>query len=203
MNDIAESLSQHGYCVLPSALPRELVHSLVEYIQSPASKSLQLAAIGRNKSKSLNSEIRRDTILWLDESSSAGSIWLQWMESLKQELNRKLFLGLFSYESHLAKYSAGDFYKLHRDAFPGQANRILSTVVYLNEDWNNEDGGELRLYDQDEKIIQAVLPTLGTLVIFLSEEFPHEVLPAKKERWSIAGWFRMNNSTGRNIDPPT
>jgi len=27
-------------------------------------------------------------------------------------------------------------------------------------------------------------------VIFLSERFPHEVLPAKKKRHSIAGWFR-------------
>lgn len=35
---------------------------------------------------------------------------------------------------------------------------------------------------------------LGTLVVFLSEEFEHEVLPAKRDRYSIAGWFRVNPS---------
>jgi len=35
---------------------------------------------------------------------------------------------------------------------------------------------------------------LNRLVIFLSEEFPHEVLPANTHRYSIAGWFRVNNS---------
>jgi SM-20-related protein len=47
-----------------------------------------------------------------------------------------------------------------------------------------------------------VLPSFGTIVVFLSEEFPHEVLPAKRDRYSIAGWFRLNNSIDNNIDPP-
>jgi SM-20-related protein len=47
-----------------------------------------------------------------------------------------------------------------------------------------------------------VPPKNGTLVLFLSEEFPHEVLVAKKTRYSIAGWFRINNSIGNQIDPP-
>jgi len=30
--------------------------------------------------------------------------------------------------------------------------------------------------------------------VFLSDKFPHEVLPAKKKRHSIAGWFRVDKT---------
>jgi SM-20-related protein len=34
-----------------------------------------------------------------------------------------------------------------------------------------------------------VAPVGGTLVAFLSERFHHEVLPARRERYSLTGWF--------------
>jgi len=62
----------------------------------------------------------------------------------------------------------------------------------LNQDWTREDGGELRLHlDAGETgNFEDVLPVGGTLVTFLSARFAHEVLPAKRERLSLAGWFR-------------
>jgi SM-20-related protein len=48
-----------------------------------------------------------------------------------------------------------------------------------------------------------VIPNVGTVVVFLSEEFPHEVLPALRDRYAIAGWFRLNTSIANNIDPPS
>jgi len=47
-----------------------------------------------------------------------------------------------------------------------------------------------------------VTPSYGTLVTFLSEEMPHEVLVSKRDRYAIAGWFRVNASTPDKIDPP-
>jgi len=122
------------------------------------------------------------------------------MEGLRLGLNRRLFMGLFDYESHFAHYPIGAFYKKHRDAFAGQSgnrqpNRVLSTVLYLNSAWQPHEGGELLIYAEDgEAIIETVVPVYGRLVIFLSEKFPHEVLPATRERKSIAGWFRVNES---------
>ncbi len=53
-------------------------------------------------------------------------------------------------------------------------------------------GGELVLYDGAGEIeLVRAAPECGKLVIFLSEDFPHEVLPAKQFRQSIAGWFRI------------
>jgi SM-20-related protein len=47
-----------------------------------------------------------------------------------------------------------------------------------------------------------VLPCMGRLAVFLSEDFPHEVLPAKRDRYSIAGWYRINESSTERVDLP-
>ena len=52
-----------------------------------------------------------------------------------------------------------------------------------------EHGGALRLYLADQTELD-VLPSAGTLVLFISAELPHEVLPATRERLSLTGWFR-------------
>jgi SM-20-related protein len=86
------------------------------------------------------------------------------------------------------------------DAFHGEANRILTLVAYLNLDWKEEDGGELIIYSGDN-VFAMVPPEFATLVVFLSEEFPHEVLPARRDRYSVAGWFRLNASSSQRVDP--
>ena len=62
----------------------------------------------------------------------------------------------------------------------------------MNDNWDENDGGELVIYDEDNNFLKKVIPQANTLVIFLSDKFPHEVLPAKKRRFSIAGWFRID-----------
>jgi SM-20-related protein len=61
----------------------------------------------------------------------------------------------------------------------------------LNQDWQKDDGGELRLYlngTADDTHID-IMPVGGRLILFLSAKFLHEVLPAKRERISLTGWF--------------
>ena len=125
------------------------------------------------------------------------------MEQLRLRLNRELFLGLFDYECHYAHYPKGAFYKKHVDAFKGESNRRLSTILYLNPQWQPQDGGELVIYDVDGTTeLATVLPVFGSMVIFLSEEFPHEVLTARRSRYSLTGWFRVNATNSVNLDPP-
>jgi len=59
----------------------------------------------------------------------------------------------------------------------------------------------LYAHEYDHEGIKVV-PLFGTIVVFLSEEFPHEVLPARRDRFSVAGWFRVNASINNKIDPP-
>lgn len=112
----------------------------------------------------------------------------------RRGLNERLFLGLDFYEAHYAHYAPGAAYARHRDAFVGQRNRIVSTVLYLNRDWQEADGGQLLVYDEAAAtVLERVQPRGGTLMVFLSERLPHEVLPARRSRYSIAGWFRQRS----------
>ena len=151
------------------------------------------AAVGKGERRRTRSGVRGDEIRWLQQpvSSEPQRTCLDHFEQLRLALNRTLQLGLFEFESHFARYPAGAFYARHIDQFRDDSHRKLSCVLYLNENWKPEDGGELRLYlDGDGAEFEDVLPQDGRLVVFLSGRFAHEVLPAKRERLSIAGWFR-------------
>lgn len=200
---IAADLATQGYTIQPQALPAALAQALAAEIRNMPDAQFEQAGVGRQQGHQVNDNIRSDSISWISKDTPAGEAWLAWADELQTYLNRRLFMGLFSFESHFAQYRAGDFYQRHLDAFQGQSNRVLSMVVYLNPDWDPQAGGEMVLYqDEGDKEGQKVVPELGTMALFLSEEFPHEVLPATKDRYSIAGWFRVNSSSATRIDPP-
>ncbi|MET0355341.1 MAG: 2OG-Fe(II) oxygenase [Cellvibrio sp.] len=198
LDTIADALVERGYVIVDGYLPQSLLHNLVTHFNQLREEEFKAAGVGRQSDFQVQDAIRSDKILWIiPEGSTITTEFLQWMESLRVGINRRLFMGLFDYESHFAHYPAGAFYKKHVDAFratkAGQVNRVLSTVLYLNETWQSYNGGELVIYAQDgEQALEKVLPEFGRFVIFLSEKFPHEVLPANCSRKSIAGWFRVN-----------
>ncbi|MFQ3176400.1 MAG: SM-20-related protein [Psychromonas sp.] len=200
---IAQDIENKGYSILQDAFPERLASSLFYYQQTMEAEQFKSAGIGRGNEYSENKFVRTDEICWITGDTETGQKWLDWSSNLQRFLNRRLFLGLFSFESHFAHYGPGDYYKRHCDAFRGEANRILSIVVYLNTGWTSADGGELVIYkDEHDQDGIKVVPLLGTLVTFLSEEFPHEVLAANRDRYSIAGWFRVNTSVTAKVDPP-
>ena len=200
---IAQDLDHQGYSILPVALPEDLATALYLHQQSMDESKYIHAGIGRGEAYLKNHFVRTDEICWINGESEAGKQWLKWTGDMQRFLNRRLFLGLFSFESHFAHYAPGDFYKRHYDAFKGEANRVLTVVVYLNPGWLPADGGELVMYQDDhDKEGIKVVPLMGTVVVFLSEDFPHEVLPATRDRYSIAGWFRVNTSVFEKVDPP-
>jgi SM-20-related protein len=200
---IAQDIEKQGYSIRPGAFPAALADSLHLYQQTMSAEKFKSAGIGRGDDYLENEFVRTDEICWITGQTEATQKWLDWSSGLQRFLNRRLFLGLFSFESHFAHYGPGDYYKRHYDAFRGQANRVLSVVVYFNTGWTAADGGELVLYKDDpDKDGVKVSPLFGTVVAFLSEEFPHEVLPAHRDRYSIAGWFRVNTSVTDKVDPP-
>ena len=108
-------------------------------------------------------------------------------------LNPQLFLGIRWAEAHFACYQAGQFYVQHRDNPKNSQVRAISTVFYLNPDWQADRGGQLRLVDR-QGLTHEILPQDNQLVIFDSDLL-HEVCPATQVRYSIAGWLRRD-------DPP-
>lgn len=195
---VAGALSAEGWIVLANFLPAPLVAALRDEVIRHASQGeLQVAGIGHGVQHRQQASVRSDRTRWLVGDTPAQEAYLAQMESLRLSINRGLFLGLFDYECHFAHYPPGAFYRRHRDAFSGDDARVVTTVLYLNEDWQERDGGELLVWPAGAAVepITRVSPQGGTLVCFLSETFPHEVLPAQRDRYSIAGWFRRQGSS--------
>lgn len=190
---IADALAGPGWCVSAGflAAPRA-EHLIAEAHSGWQQGEFRRARVGIAGTLSLRPEVRRDQVLWIDPNQARGALghYLARIEALRQAVNRRLYLGLFEFEGHFARYEPGDYYRRHLDQFEGVQYRQVSCVLYLNPDWGPGDGGELRLYLGDGTPVD-VIPRLGTLVVFLSGVFEHEVLPTARARLSLTGWLRQ------------
>lgn len=195
-SDYLDSLHRQGWVLLPNFLSTELVAQL--RWEAMQSNDWQRAGVGLDGKT--RAQIRRDQTIWFDGQSAPQAEYLAQMEAIRLAVNRTFFAGLFEYEAHFAHYPPGAFYRKHVDALRGRGARVLTSVCYLNPAWRPGDGGELVLYsDSDDTVIDQIAPKGGDLLLFWSERFPHEVLPAITDRYSIAGWFRRNLETANPL----
>ena len=185
------NLIEHGWSQHNFFLSTDLVLALAtECMALQSNDGLVLAGVGRGKAHEIREQIRGDQIHWLNTGQSlACDQYLDLMENVRLFLNQHLFLGLDEYESHFAFYTPGTSYIKHIDRFRDYDRRMISVVVYLNEDWLPEQGGALRLHLEENRT-EDISPLACRLVLFLSAEIAHEVLPATRNRLSIAGWFK-------------
>ena len=192
---IVDDLAASGWSQQNIFLSQDLTRALAAECRKRAAEGeLAPAAVGRGPSSEIREGIRGDHIQWIEPGQAeVCDSYLGLMDSLREALNRGLFLGLEDFESHFAMYPPGAFYLKHVDRFRDDDRRMVSAVVYLNDAWLPEHGGQLRMY-LDESAEYDVVPTGGCLVVFLSGEVPHEVLPATRERLSLTGWFRRRGN---------
>jgi SM-20-related protein len=196
LDRISQEIYQNSYAVVDDFVDESFRQALLrEQTDLLNQGQFKKAAVGKGDQKQVRAEIRSDEVLWMDPSalSPLQAIFWEKIAELQQVLNRRCFLGLKSFEGHFARYPIGSFYKRHLDQFHAVPHRIVTVILYLNESWTEADGGQLRMYFPQEdgsESIEDVLPLGGRLVVFLSEEIPHEVLPTLKERISITGWLR-------------
>lgn len=186
---IADGLAEEGYAVADNFLNAEEVRAILQSGDFHDSiQRFKKAGIGKNQNTQINEAIRGDYIHWLDQSTSseAVNVYLNRLNELRQFLNQALFLSLKDQEVHLTVYPIGTFYKRHLDQFKKDDHRKLSVICYLNENWKEENGGQLKLHlPSGEK---DVFPLAGRLVCMRSDQIEHEVVAANRERLSITGW---------------
>jgi SM-20-related protein len=194
---LARGLHAADAVVVPSAWdPVRCARMRDEGVALAAAGALAPAAIGHGAQQTLDATQRGDRTAWLDALDPARAPTLHALsaelDALRAALNRTLLLGLEEVEAHLACYPPGAGYARHRDRFADHDARVLSLVLYLNDDWRPAHGGALRLHLAAGP--HDVLPASGTLVAFLSDRVEHEVRPATRERWSVAAWFRRRGA---------
>ncbi|MEZ5040777.1 MAG: 2OG-Fe(II) oxygenase [Saprospiraceae bacterium] len=174
-----------------------LDHALVTALRGNLFKkkekgAMHAAGIGNHSAITKNEKIRGDTICWVDKKSKNkhekefnGRI-----EDFVGYLNRTCYTGINDFEFHYAYYEVGSFYKRHKDQFKTDNGRQFSLVTYLNEAWEEEDGGQLMLYHDQREV--GISPIGGRTVFFKSDKIEHEVTAAKKGRVSITGWLKRS-----------
>ncbi len=198
-NTFSHDIFKKGYSIHPNGLPSDLADMLWNHARDIPAEDYKKSGVDRDNEHTLDSEARTDKVCWIDTETQVGKSWIHWTDSLKNHLNKSLFLGMNKFESHFSFYGKGDFYKKHRDAFSVEDNRIFTLIVYLNPEWQDGHGGELIIYSREiNSPAIKVKSMFGTVVLFLSEEFSHEVLPAHQDRLSIAGCFCVNRSSTPN-----
>jgi len=198
---IGDGLIHHGWAVIPSFLPAATALALAAEAQAHwQAGAFRQAGVGRGAGWVQRPDIRSDEVFWVEgeDLSHTLATTLATLDALKQHLNRSLFAGLEDFEVHLARYGRGAFYARHIDQFEDTTRRAISVVLYLNHQWRPQDGGALRLWTtpapgrtppSPKTPFIEVWPEAGTLVVFRSADFWHEVRRARRTRLSLTGWF--------------
>lgn len=193
LHPLLDDLAGPGWHVDPAFLdPAETAALRRECLAALEADAFHPAGIGRGVARVVE-EIRGDQVLWVEEDKAGPALKavLARLETLRQAVNRTLYLGLLDVELHFAAYPPGAGYQRHLDRFRNDDRRTLTVILYLNPpDWSPEDGGQLRFWLEDARPPMEIVPAGGTLVTFLSERFWHQVLPARRQRLSLTGWFR-------------
>lgn len=189
-DQIADNLAESGYAVSDDFITSQEIDSILQLDEfKEGLLHFRKAGIGKQQEKQINESIRGDFIHWIDKVTAPEplTLYLNKAQALLISLNQNLFLSLKDFEVHMTIYPPGGFYKRHLDQFKADDHRKLSVILYLNKDWKEEDGGQLRMHlPQGEK---DIFPKAGRLVCFRSDTIEHEVLPASRERLSLTGWI--------------
>ena len=186
----AAAIAADGWYLLPGLLSPTQTRALAgECRAMHEAGQLKAAGTGANRT---TSSLRGDLTGWFVAGalSAPQQVFSDRLDRLRQALNRELMLGLVDSESHYAVYPPGTGYGRHLDCLRGDDARVVSAVFYLNEDWRPAEGGALRLHLADRSH-RDIYPLSGNLLLFLSAQFEHEVLPATRDRMSIACWMRQ------------
>lgn len=184
-----DQLAENDYIVIDHFLSEKVLTDVSLFFQDILEKDrLKKAAIGSLDNRKIIEEIRGDYTYWLKREVD---IQLESFFLLTEEMitlfNRYCFLSLSGAEFHLAQYPPGSFYKKHVDQFKNRSNRMITFILYLNEQWNPGDGGELVIYIGEDNV--KIEPIWNRVVMFKSEGLLHEVLPTNIFRRSLTGWF--------------
>lgn len=169
-------------------LSGHLIHHLLNLHNA---NQLFSAGMGNESAALQDKTLRSDKIHWLDRSHNNPyeNDFLDLIDAFILYLNRTCYTGITGYEFHYTLYEKGSFYKKHIDQFKNNEVRQYSMIMYLNQNWTKEDGGELCIHHLDH--LQNIAPVSGKSVFFKSSELAHEVLITNKARMSITGWLKI------------
>lgn len=194
LDQIVDSLVEQNYAVIDNFLTSEEAQALKDALFHRMDEGdFKVAGIGNDHLHQVNRKIRGDAISWIDGKTALEPTkkYFDKVNELMQYLNRTCFLGLKDFEAHYAYYPAGTYYKRHLDQFKNNDHRKITFITYLNDNWQESEGGEICLYipNRDGDKTVKLFPQAGRFLLFKSDLLEHEVKITHRERYSITGWM--------------
>lgn len=204
-----ESAQPFPHIVLDDFLPAEMVVNLLEHFPAPESEFWKL-------SENPHTINKRDIkyVAGMSKDASFGRV-----RGIFHELNSGSFLEFLQRLTKLQEqilpdpyfveggfHLVGDRGRLdpHADFshHPSGMERRLNLLLYLNDGWKPEYGGNLNLYDTKLNVLRTIEPVINRCVIFSTSEtsfhgHPEPMnLPAGVWRRSLAMYY-YTSPTGR------
>lgn len=185
-----DRLAEQDFVYIDDFISDELFRHMLHYFRSLLDESeFSKAAIGSSEKRQVEASVRGDFIYWLDkEKDSELSPLFTLLDDLVLKIKQHLMLSLSDYEFHFALYPPNTRYEKHVDQFQGSTNRQISVLLYLNENWEPGDGGELKIHQPGGEEIR-IEPLAKRLLLFKSDTVEHEVLLTNTHRKSLTGWL--------------
>ena len=97
-------------------------------------------------------------------------------------------LNLRELNAHFSVFPSGSGIKKAPEKLKN-SNKVLYVMLFLNNEWEEQWGGELVLHHITGGERAKISPKGGTLVTFFAQDYPFEFRSTKKERRSFNGWF--------------
>uniref|UniRef100_T1IPR5 hypoxia-inducible factor-proline dioxygenase n=1 Tax=Strigamia maritima TaxID=126957 RepID=T1IPR5_STRMM len=201
-DQIINDLNMYGICVIDKFLGEELGSAILgevcDMYRSGVFKDGQLVS---HKVKDSSTTIRGDKITWVDGSEQdcahIGDL-ISIVDSLIALCKNRANNG------ELGKHNIGERTKAMVACYPGggtqyvkhvdnpnQDGRCITSIYYLNKDWNEKRGGLLRIFpDGNDEQIANIVPIFDRLIFFWSDRRnPHEVQASYETRYAITLWY--------------
>lgn len=213
VHQIADELVARGHATSDEFLSEAATRALYALSeQIIVAGRLRPARVGQSHAVRDDTRARADSIAWLPfaehvELEPFASSLRELCSAASARIGEVLELPR---SVMLARYPAhSDGYALHRDASELTAHRRVTAILYLNENWEAADGGELELHPDNTcgGLVTKISPEWNRLLLFRSELL-HRVLPTRKPRLALTVWLQRAQpaptavpSAGQELQP--
>lgn len=97
--------------------------------------------------------------------------------------------GSAGYEAHTDGSKAEELGTMPEDQKMMISARRITAILYLNEQWEDSNGGALRAFGEDESSYVEAFPHGGSLALFRSRDLVHQVMPTSRDRYALTMWY--------------
>ncbi|MFL6253455.1 MAG: 2OG-Fe(II) oxygenase [Pyrinomonadaceae bacterium] len=198
--DAYSSAAPFPHVVIDDFLPAETLRPVADSFPKPGEVAWQVFDNPRQKKLAFDDE-RRITAaaLWLlyQLNSARFMEFLEHLTGIEGLIPDPYFVG-----GGLHQIERGGFLKIHADfnRHPKfKLDRRLNLLLFLNENWKDEYGGHLELWDAEmTRCVQRILPTFNRCVIFSTTDSSFHghpeplACPQETTRKSLALYYYSN-----------